>query len=195
VIAGSTETRRIFGELERRGILLLQDKRLPSVVSLFTGETLKGSWWAHPRSHEIFRSLTELGEHPDVLFCKLVAGKVTLVHRRLWRALLSVATSQEPWQTRGLSREASTLWRQIEKSGAVLASGAAVKELERRLLAFASMEHTESGAHKMVAESWSRWARRSRCKTGMTLTEARMQIEQAVSALGAGLATLPWRKT
>lgn len=190
----ATKTRRILVELERRGLLLLQDKRLPSVVSLFTGETLKGSWWAHPRSHEIFRFLTEFGEHPDVLFCKLVAGKVTLVHRRLWPALLAVGTSQEPWQTQRLSREAASLWKRVEKSGSVVASGTAVKELERRLLAFAREEHTESGAHRMVVESWSGWVKTARCRPRLTPTEGRNRLEQAVSALGAPLSTLPWRR-
>ncbi|MGH9365179.1 MAG: AlkZ-related protein [Thermoanaerobaculia bacterium] len=189
------ETRQILVELERRGLLMLQDKSLPSVVSLLTGETLKGSWWAHPRSHEIFRCLTELGEHPDVLFCKLVAGKVTLVHRRLWPALIAVATSKEPWQTQSLSREASSLWKRVEKSSSVVASGPPVKELERKLLAFAREEHTESGAHRMVIESWSRWGKRVRCEAGLTPAEGRQQLERAVSALGAGLSTLPWRKS
>ncbi len=190
----ATKTRRILVELERRGLLLLQDKRLPSVVSLFTGETLKGSWWAHPRSHEIFRFLTEFGEHPDVLFCKLVAGKVTLVHRRLWPALLAVGTSQEPWQTQGLSREAASLWKRVEKSGSVVASGTAVKELERRLLAFTREEHTESGAHRMVVENWSGWVKTARCRPRLSPTEGRNRLEQAVSALGAPLSTLPWRR-
>lgn len=192
--AEAIETRQILEELERCGLLLLQDKRLPSVVSLFTGDTLKGSWWAHPRSHEIFRFLTELGEDPDVLFCKLVAGKVTLVHRRLWPALLAVGTSKEPWQTQGLSREAASLWKRVEKSGSVVASGTAVKELERRLLAFAREEHTESGAHRMVVESWSRWVKTARCRPRLTPTEGRNRFEQAVSALGAPLSSLPWRK-
>ncbi|HSS44639.1 MAG TPA: hypothetical protein VLO07_04790 [Thermoanaerobaculia bacterium] len=191
----ATETRQILVELERRGVLMLQDKSLPSVVSLLTGETLKGSWWADPRSHEIFQRLTELGEHPDVLFCKLVAGKVTLVHRRLWPALLAVATSRESWQARGLSREASSLWKRVEKSNSVVASGSPVKELERRLLALARDEHTESGAHRMVVESWSRWGKRVRCEVGLTPAEGRQQLERAVSSFGAGLLTLPWRKS
>lgn len=191
----ATGTRQILEELERRGLLLLQDKRLPSVVSLFTGETLKGSWWAHPRSHEIFRLLTELGKHPDVLFCKLVAGKVTLVHRRLWPALFAVGTSQEPWQTLGLTRRAATLWKRVEKSGSVVASGTPVKELERRLLAFAREEHTESGAHRMLVTSWSRSIKTARRAPRLTPKKGRNRLEQAVLALGAPLSSLPWRKT
>jgi hypothetical protein len=32
----------------------------------------------------MFHAATELGEHEDVLVEKLVAGKVTFVHRSLW---------------------------------------------------------------------------------------------------------------
>lgn len=145
-----THTQAILANLseaiDRGGLLLLQDKLLPDVVSLLVGEKVRGSWWAHPRSHEIFRRLTEIGAHPDVLFTKLVLGKVTLVHRRLWPALFAVATSREPWQIRELSRQARALLRKVDAGGEIAASGAAVKEFEMRILILAREEHTESGA-------------------------------------------------
>lgn len=186
-------TERILRHLGERGILLEQDKVLPNVVCLITGETLKGSWWSHPRSHEIFACLTDLADHPDVLFTKLVAGKVTLVHRRLWPALLAVGTSREPWQLRKISSEAANLLRRVEKKGFVLASGPQVKELERRLLTVARQEHTDSGEHKMVVESWSRWAKEGRCQLNLVPSEGRRQLEQAVLALGATTRKLPWQ--
>ena len=104
--------------LSEQGLLLQQDKVLPNVVALVTGETLSGSWWQHPQARAIFQSLGELADHPDVLLTKLVSGKVTLVHRRLWPAVLAVAIAREPgnlrdcrprpvcWSSR-LSRKAS----------------------------------------------------------------------------------------
>ncbi len=186
-------TERILRHLETRGILLEQDKVLPNVVSLITGETLKSSWWSHPRSHEIFACLTDLADHPDVLFTKLVAGKVTLVHRRLWPALLAVGTSREAWQSRRLSSEATSLLKKVEKSGVVLVSGPPVKELERRLLTVARQEHTDSGEHKMVVESWSHWAKEARCQLNLAPSEGRRQLEQAVLALGGITPKLPWQ--
>jgi hypothetical protein len=50
----------------------------------FAGEAVARSWWGHPKSHAMFHAATELGEHEDVLVEKLVAGKVTFVHRSLW---------------------------------------------------------------------------------------------------------------
>lgn len=42
-------------------------------------------------SHEIFELTQEIRKRDDVLVCRLVEGKVTFVHRRLWPALLRAA--------------------------------------------------------------------------------------------------------
>jgi hypothetical protein len=64
---------------------------------------LSTSWWSHPKSQLIFRVLSELADHPDILIAKLLRGKDTLVHRSLWPALTSVGRGQKPWQLRNLS--------------------------------------------------------------------------------------------
>ncbi len=46
-------------ELERLGLLLLQDKKLPSVATIFAGRPMAGSWWGHPLGQEMFRCLYE----------------------------------------------------------------------------------------------------------------------------------------
>jgi hypothetical protein len=78
--------------VREHGVVLASAKgpvaRLAEVV---TGESIKGSWWAHAKSHQIFAILQHVGESPDILVCRLVNGKVTLVHRRLWPALVRVA--------------------------------------------------------------------------------------------------------
>jgi hypothetical protein len=73
--------------------MLLQSARgpLPNVAELVAGEPIKGSWWAHPKSRDIFAALNDLSESPDVVRLRLVKGKVTFVHRRLWPALVRVA--------------------------------------------------------------------------------------------------------
>ena len=85
--------------LQRFGILLQSDSKLPSVVGLVAGQPVRGSWWSHARSHDIHAVLTWLADEPDVLAAKLVSGKVTFVHRRLWPALSSVGRAGESWQT------------------------------------------------------------------------------------------------
>jgi len=52
---------------------------------------LKGSWWAHPKGNEIFRLSRAIRSSPDVLVCRLVNGKITYIHGRLWPALVRLA--------------------------------------------------------------------------------------------------------
>lgn len=64
---------------------------VPSLAQAVVGAPIRGNWWAHPRGREIF-ALTRLVRHPDdVLVCRLVDGKITYVHRRLWAPLVRAA--------------------------------------------------------------------------------------------------------
>ena len=40
---------------------------------------------------DIYRVAQAVGENPDILVCKLVEGKVTYIHRRLWPALVRLS--------------------------------------------------------------------------------------------------------
>jgi hypothetical protein len=186
-------TQQILDVLADRGLLLTQDKSLPNVVTLLTGQSLRGSWWSHPKARLIFAVLSELAQHPDVLFTKLLYGKVTLLHRHLWSPFLAVASAREPWQVRGLSPKARGLLRTLEAKGSVQASGAGAKELEVRLLAHAEEVHTEAGRHEIRLEAWNVWSQRVGEKPARSASRARRTLEEAVRELGAPLAALPWR--
>ena len=73
--------------------MLLESARgpIPSVAELVAGESIRGSWWGHPSSHVTFEVLNVLADSPDVVRTRLVNGKVTLIHRRLWPALVRLA--------------------------------------------------------------------------------------------------------
>jgi hypothetical protein len=60
-------------------------------VEYIAGEPIHGSWWGHPASAAIFRVLNEVVESPDARMLRLVQGKVTLVHRQIWPALVRLA--------------------------------------------------------------------------------------------------------
>ena len=78
--------------------IVLQSAQHPAFATLTTaivGARIRGSWWAHPQSRAIFRVLSEVYESPDVVSTRLVAGKVTLIHRRLWSALETLANAGE----------------------------------------------------------------------------------------------------
>jgi hypothetical protein len=64
---------------------------VPSLAEAIAGGPIRGSWWGHPRGHEIFRVAEAVSDSRDVLVCKLIDGKVTYVHRRLWPALVKLA--------------------------------------------------------------------------------------------------------
>ena len=57
---------------------------VPSLVEAIIGASVRGSWWGHHRAHEIFQLTRAMRSSPDVLVCRLVDGKITYVHRRLW---------------------------------------------------------------------------------------------------------------
>lgn len=81
-----------LGFVVEHGVVLASARGpVPSVAEAVAGEPIRGSWWAHARSHDIFRALTAIDDSPDVLCFKLVAGKVTFVHRRLWPALVCLS--------------------------------------------------------------------------------------------------------
>lgn len=184
----------VLAALADNGLLLKQDKALPNVVGILTGESLRTSWWSHPKARLIFSVLSELAEHPDVLLTKLLYRKDTLVHRSLWPAVLAVGKAREQWQVQGLSGDSKRILERLDRGdGPVRATGAPVKELEARLLVTAQEIHTESGRHEMALESWHAWSRRVGCSTIQSAPRARRALEEASVALGAPLNSLPWQ--
>jgi hypothetical protein len=78
--------------IQEHGVVLASAKGpVPRLTEAIVNEPIKGSWWAHPRSHQIFAVLQAVADSEDVLVCRLVNGKVTFIHRRLWPALVRVA--------------------------------------------------------------------------------------------------------
>ena len=205
----STAARTVRRELERLGLLLASDARIPSVTSLVAGGPIRGSWWGHPAGHAIYQVLGELEDGNEVLMVKLIAGKITLVHRRLWPEVFGVGLGREPWQLRGLSPTASLLLKRLDSVHAFRAdelpeafpppahdARAAMRELERRLLAVTTSVHTASGAHSLRLEGWPAVGKRLGWHARPVRPEsARRRLEDAVREL-TGFADvgrlLPW---
>jgi hypothetical protein len=92
--------------VREHGIVLVSAKgAAPKLTEAILGAPIKGSWWSHPRSREIFAVLNAVCESDEVLVCRLVDGKVTLVHRRLWPALVRVAKRFDPAQIAQVKQE------------------------------------------------------------------------------------------
>jgi len=97
----------------RKHGVVLQAARgpVPSLAEAVAGERIRGSWWGHPKGQEIFLAAEAVCDCPDVLVCKLVEGKVTYVHRRLWPALVKLASR---FSRTGLAK----VWSEHTASGA-----------------------------------------------------------------------------
>jgi|SRR5947209_6429380 len=75
------------------GVVLASGKGpVPRMAEIVAGEPIRGSWWAHPKSHDIFRIFSALAESPEIVVCRIVGGKVSFVHWRLWPALARAAS-------------------------------------------------------------------------------------------------------
>ncbi|MCU1277001.1 MAG: hypothetical protein JWM53_547 [bacterium] len=81
------------GFVEKHGVVMQSARhaQIPSLAEHVAGEKIRGSWWAHAKGQQIFRALVAVYDSPDVVALKLVDGKLTLVHRRLWPALATLA--------------------------------------------------------------------------------------------------------
>jgi hypothetical protein len=78
--------------VEKHGVVLESaGGPVPNLAEAIAGERIRGSWWGHEKGKEIFRVTRLIRASSDVLVCRLIDGKVTYVHRRLWPALLRLA--------------------------------------------------------------------------------------------------------
>jgi hypothetical protein len=189
---------RVLGKLKDFGLLLQTDARLPNVCALITGATVSGSWWAHPRSHDIFRVNSALASHPDVLMTKLVSGKVTYVDRALWSAIVAVGRAREAWQLECLSGAARDLLGEVDRAPVQTERRVAksASELEKFLLIYSQQFHGERGAHARRLESWEEWLSRTGfAPQNLQPAAARDILEQTVESLNHRFKAdgrLPW---
>jgi hypothetical protein len=148
--------------LRRERVLALTDTEgVRSLVGEVIGK-VRGSWWGHPKGKLVYSIATRLDHSGEALGAKLVRGKVAFVHRSLWPTLFRVVT--DPGWRRGaeagLPSPARKLLARVEKDGRVALPGRAPEraELEKRGLVLSSSEHTASGRHEVVLQSWEAWA-------------------------------------
>ena len=83
--------------VETRGIVLESARGpVPSLAATIAGERIRGSWWKHQKAAQIFRCSRALRDSKEILVCRLIGGKVTFVHRRLWPALVKLQDRFDP---------------------------------------------------------------------------------------------------
>ena len=92
--------------VEEHGIVLASARGpVPSVAEAVAGAPIRGSWWSHPRGKQIFAALAKIGDSPDIRCFRLIDRKVTLVHRRLWPALVRLADELGPERLTAIAQE------------------------------------------------------------------------------------------
>jgi len=75
--------------VRKHGVVLMAARGpVASLAEAIAGEPIRGSWWGHPKANHMYRVIETVRDSDQVLVCRLVGGKVTLVHRRLWPALV-----------------------------------------------------------------------------------------------------------
>ena len=92
--------------VQKHGVVLASAKGpAPRLIEAILGEPINGNWWSHPKARAIYSVLTTVSDSEDVLVCRLVGGKITLVHRRLWPALARIADRFPPDRTARVEEE------------------------------------------------------------------------------------------
>lgn len=90
--APSLTRSQVLASLKHHGVMLEGGHGpVPNLVELIAGEPVKGNWWSHLQSHSIFALTRAVRASPNVLTCRVVNGKITFVHRRVWPALVRLA--------------------------------------------------------------------------------------------------------
>jgi hypothetical protein len=78
--------------IQTHGIVLESARGpIPNLAEAVAGESIRGGWWKHPKGKDIFAATRAVRDSSTVLVCRLVDGKVTYIHRRLWPALIRLA--------------------------------------------------------------------------------------------------------
>lgn len=102
--------------IRENGVVLVSARGpAPRLTEAIIGEAIKGSWWAHPRSRHIYAILQAVTASGQVLVCRLIDGKITLVHRRLWPALARLADRFAPERLTQVTQEHTTSGSHINR--------------------------------------------------------------------------------
>ena len=79
-------------------VLVSAKGSVPRLAEYIGGAPIKGSWWAHPQAHAIFALINVLADSEQVVICRMIEGRLTMVHRRLWPSLVRAASHFAPAQ-------------------------------------------------------------------------------------------------
>jgi len=160
-------------------VMLGPTPNLPSLVTHIAPGLRGARWWSHPQANEIYNTYRQIIEDRDIAVAKLVDGKITLLHRKLWPAIIKLV-QDEMWRKKqigALSLTAKSLLDHVESAGSIRLDFLApdwprgvtgLKKdrniLEKKALVMSRDEHTKTGTHQTVLESWESFRNREHIK-------------------------------
>ena len=102
--------------VREQGVVLASAKgAVPRLTEAILGEAIEGNWWTHPKSRKIYGVLQAVSDSDEVLVCRLIDGKITLVHRRLWPSLVRLAERFTPEQLAQVREEHTASGRHVNR--------------------------------------------------------------------------------
>lgn len=113
-MSGCANAGEALAFVREQGVVLASAKGpAPRLTEAIIGEPIRGSWWSHPQSRRIYAILQAVSASEYVLVCRLINGKITLVHRRLWPALVVLAARFTPGQLAQVREEHTASGRHV----------------------------------------------------------------------------------
>jgi len=189
---------------------LTQTNGTPSLVKAIVGKNVPGNWWSHRKAHIIYNYYQDLLESDKVLTLKLINTKTTFVYIELWPLLLGIVLDKK-WRGKaliGLNQNAKNLLKLVQSRRVLSVNTISKKwesgklglkkarmDLERRGLVLSRDEHTDTGTHTAVLESWKSFQLRKdiHCNKEQQYTVALKKIKDMAG--GADLSINPKTKT
>ena len=78
--------------IRERGVVLASARGpVDNLAQFIAGEPIEGSWWGHPAGKAIYAILNVIEESPAIVSTRLINGKVTLIHERVWPSVVRVS--------------------------------------------------------------------------------------------------------
>jgi len=116
-MGGLATVKEALAFVEEHGVALASAKGpAPRLTEAIAGEPIRGNWWTHPQSRRIYAILAGVSELDQILVCRLINAKITLVHRRLWPSPVRLDQRFAPEQLAQVKEEHTASGRHISRS-------------------------------------------------------------------------------
>ncbi|HKE40639.1 MAG TPA: hypothetical protein VKG21_12425 [Casimicrobiaceae bacterium] len=116
-MGGLATVKEALAFVEEHGVALASAKGpAPRLTEAIAGEPIRGNWWTHPQSRRIYAILAGVSELDQILVCRLINAKITLVHRRLWPSPVRLDQRFAPEQLAQVKEEHTASGRHISRA-------------------------------------------------------------------------------